>query len=79
MIYICDAQGNAVGCIPQHVVQGSGEACVLTVAAPVAESAQLSVSYRLPSGTGTEKQVLTCIGLLEGVQGEGGIWGGEVR
>ena len=73
MIYICDAQGNAVGCIPQHVVQGSGEACVLTVAAPVAESAQLSVSYRLPSGTGTEKQVLTCIGLLEGVQGEGGI------
>ena len=73
MIYICDAQGNAVGCIPQHVVQGSGEACELTVAAPVAESAQLSVSYRLPSGTGTEKQVLTCIGLLEGVQGEGGI------
>ncbi len=82
MIYICDAQGNAVGCVPEHVVQGSAEACVLTVAAPVSESAQFSVSYRLPSGEGTQRQLLTCIGLMEGIQGEGGIplygWRGTI-
>lgn len=73
MIYICDAYGNAVRCIPQRVVQGSAEGCVLTVAAPVAENAQFSVCYRLPSGAGTVKRYLTCIGLLEGLQGEGGL------
>lgn len=73
MIYICDAYGNAVRCIPQRVVQGSAEGCVLTVAAPVSENAQFSVRYRLPSGVGTEERYLTCIGLLEGLQGEGGL------
>ena len=69
MIYICDAYGNAVRCIPQRVVQGSAEGCVLTVAAPVSENAQFSVRYRLPSGAGTEERYLTCNGLLEGLQG----------
>lgn len=51
MIYVLDASGNAVRCMPERVYQGASEGGKLYLAAPFAAAAEVNASFALPDGT----------------------------
>ena len=51
MIYVLDASGNAVRCMPERVYQGAAEGCKLYLAAPFAAAAEVGAVFALPDGT----------------------------
>ncbi len=67
MIYFFDHSGRSTRCIPEHIRQGSADANTITVVAPVAENAQLSVAFCLPTGESTQKYYMQFIGPVEGI------------
>ena len=51
MIYVLDASGNAVRCMPERVYQGAAEGSRLYLAAPFAAEAEVGAVFALPDGT----------------------------
>lgn len=71
MIYFCDGAGVQVKCFPSRVFQGSAEANEVILCAPFAQSAQVSVSFRLPDGESTPRMLMQYEGSAEAYDGAG--------
>ncbi len=73
MIYFFDSAGNSFRCVPERICQGSSEANSLTLIAPFDDSAQLAVSFCLPTGESTPRYYMQFIGPMGGaITAEGG-------
>ncbi len=73
MIYYFDSAGKSFRCVPERIRQGSSEANSLTLIAPFDDSAQLAVSFCLPTGESTPRYYMQFIGSMGGsVTAEGG-------
>ena len=59
MIFFFDSDGNLFRSVPENVYQGSNNANKLYVVAPFANSATVSVAFRLPNGKNTSPALLT--------------------
>ena len=71
MVYIIDASGNVLRCIPERIYQGSTETSRLTLIAPYSENTQLSVAFLLTTGESTPRLYMQYIGEIPELSADG--------